>query len=146
MEDDGMEDDGMTPEELNALVTGLARERDALKAEELNALADDCAQQHADYVLLPDGDLPDGGLILLHAAAVLRELAEVTRERDGLHAAGCDLVALVEMLERLDRGAVTPAMKRMMRARLNEHRKVLGLPSPDYSQGGLVDLAGGDDA
>jgi hypothetical protein len=59
--------------------------------DELNALADECAQQHADYVLLPDGDLPDSGVILLHAAAALRAQAEVTRERDRLLSEGLDL-------------------------------------------------------
>ena len=57
-----------------------------MKADELNALADECAQQHADYVVFPDWDLPDSGVILLHAAAALREQAEAARERDRLAA------------------------------------------------------------
>ena len=72
------------------------------------------------------------------------QLHEVTRERDRLHAAGVDLVALVELLgrEHVDPTTMTPVKERMMRARLNKHRNVLGLPRPRYDDY----QPGGDDA
>ena len=100
-----MEDDGMTPEELDALADGLA-------------------------VNYPRSLLIQSITVdISRAAAALRAQAEAVRERDALHAAGCDLVALVELLagEHVAPTTMTPFMRVLIRARLNKHRNVLGI-------------------
>ena len=118
----------MTPDELDALT----------EAERAFERAAGTPYGHSVYVTDETRD------VVRRALRLMRDQAEAARERDKLHATGCDLVALVELLahEHVDPTTMTPVKERMMRAKLNKHRKVLGLPSPRYDDY----QPGGDDA